>query len=251
MFNIAKSKAREKTINLVCIGGQLIDTGGVPVADDDNDDAAKEYNYNHLYYSTDGGYKWSKSDAKHARWMGLVSNEDGSWVVAIIKHTMKYVWASDDGGKTFFNINKEEKNEWNCLAASKDLNTMMLTDDVSRNVHISFDLGYSWTQVYKGQYLDDDITVNACAVAAYSGESDDDDDISLALGFTGQSMKVAYDCNHDTCLNEWKDTGSSNSDADTFTVALSGNGKYFYSVDSKTSKISIGTRKNLKKNFKI
>ena len=46
---------------------------------------------------------------------------------------------------------------------------MMLTDDVSRNVHISFDLGYSWTQVYKGQYLNDDITVNACAVAAYSG----------------------------------------------------------------------------------
>ena len=44
-----------------------------------------------------------------------------------------------------------------------------------------------------------------------------------------------------------KDTGNSNNDADTFTVALSGNGKYFYSVDSKASKISIGTRKNLKK----
>ena len=238
--SIMSASSDLKTV--ACIGGQLVSKSSKD--DDDGDDSSSEYNQNHIYYSKDGGYSWSKSDAKKARWMGIVSNEDGSWMVAIIKRTMKYVWASSNGGKSWKLINGEGKNEWGCLSGSKDLNTMMLTDTASRNVHISFDYGYSWTQVYKGEYLDDHITVNACSVAAYSDEDDDDsNNISLALGFTGQAIKVALDCNSNTCSNEWDDTGDSDDDADTLTVALSANGKYFYSIDSKTSKIAIGTKK--------
>ena len=87
-------------------------------------------------------------------------------------------------------------------------------------------------------------TVNACSVAASNDEDDDNDSIALDLGFTGQSMKVALDCNEDTCSDEWDDTGDSDGDADTYSVALSSDGKYFYSVDSKTSKIAIGTKKS-------
>lgn len=224
---------------VVCIGGQLVSTS----SEDDGDDSPAEYNQNHIYYSKDGGYSWSKSDAKNARWMGIVSNEDASWIFAVIKHTMNYVWGSSDGGEHWKLINGEEKNDWGCLAGSKNLNTMILTDVGTRNVHISNTKGYLWTQVYEGEYvLDDSITVNACSVAAYSDE-DDNDSNSLALGFTGQSMQVALDCFDDVCHDEWNATGDSDEDADTYSVALSANADYFYSIDSKTSKIAIGTRK--------
>jgi photosystem II stability/assembly factor-like uncharacterized protein len=139
-FNI-RSRDRECSImaasndlkKVSCIGGAIAATTATLFGDDDG---SVDVNHNHIYYSEDGGYNWSKSDAKNARWVGLLSNQDGSWIVGIIKHKYKYVWASIDGGKTYSCINDEERNDWGCLAGSKDLQTMIMTDTVSRNVHI-------------------------------------------------------------------------------------------------------------------
>jgi plastocyanin len=157
-----------------------------------------------------------------------------------------YTWASSDYGKTYICINDEEINDWGVICGSKNLQTMMMTDTVSKNVHVSVDLGYTWTQIYNGSSLDDSVTINSCAVAANSYEGTETK-IELALGFSGTSMKVVYGCDpHDEfehCADRWYDTGDS--DADTYSVTLSKNGKYFYSIDSTTMKIAIGTRKNI------
>ena len=229
---------------IACIGGEIVSTS----SGDDDDDGEDDVNYNHLYYSQDSGYTWTKSDSKYARWVGIVSNQDGTWIVGVIKHKMKYVWASSDGGATYSCINDEEINDWGCLCASKDLQTMMLTDTVSRNVHISMDYGYTWTQIYDGEDQDSSVTVNSCAVSANSYEGSDTN-IALAVGFTGTSMKVVFKCSPHTelahCADRWIDTGDDDTDADTFSVALSQDGKYFYAVDSNTMKISIGHRESI------
>lgn len=231
--------------NVVCIGGELTKSSTLSV-DDDNDDGEDLYNYNYLYRSQDGGYTWEQSDSKHARWIGLLSNEDGSWIVGVIRHKLQYAWASDDGGKTYKCINDEEINDWGVVCGSKNLQTMMMTDTVSKNVHISVDYGYTWTQIYSGADLDDSISINSCAISANSYEGTETN-INLALGFTGNAMKVVYGCDpHDEfehCADRWYDTG--NSDSDTYSQALSKNGKYFYSIDSSTMKIALGTRKDI------
>jgi len=248
--SIMASSIDLKTI--VCIGGQVatIDTSTGDDDDDDNvdDDGIDSVNLNYLYYSQDSGYTWHQSNSKHARWIGLLSNEDGSWIVGVIRHKLQYAWASSDGGITYTNINDEEINNWGVLCGSKDLTTMMMTDTSSRNVHISEDYGYTWTQIYNGEDNDESVTLNSCAVAADSYE-DSDTDIELAIGFSGTSMKVVYGCDPHTetahCADRWYDTGSSDSSAATYSVALSKDGKYFYSIDASTMKVSIGHRESI------
>ena len=227
--------------SLQCIGGEVIDS-----ATFSGDDDGSDVNYNHLYYSSDGGYNWHKSDASKAKWIGLVSNEDGTWIVGAVSQDMEYAWASSDGGKSYKCINDEESQNWGCLAGSENLKTMILTDKVTKNVHISEDYGFSFTQVFNGANLDEKVTINACAVSSDSYEKDDEL-INLALGFSGSSMEVITKCNAHTekyhCEDQWQETGDSDSDADTYSVALSSDGKYFYSVDATSMKISIGTRK--------
>ena len=110
------------------------------------------------------------------------------------------------------------------------------------------DMGTTWTQIYDGEDLDSSVTVNSCAVSAdsYEGSSKE---VELALGFTGTSMKAVFKCNPHSerahCADRWIDTGDKDTDANTFSVALSQDGKYFYSVDSTTMKISIGHRESV------
>ena len=259
--------ASKDLTTIACIGGAVKDTtatvfneddvdddGGSTLFGDDDGTALDGYNHNEIYYSSDSGYTWSKSDAVSARWIGLLSNDDGSWIVGVIRHKLEYTWASSDGGATFTCINDEEINDWGDLCGSKNLATMLMTDSVSKNVHISVDYGYSWTQVYNGASLDDSVTINSCAVSKESFEDGSDDDtITIALGFTGTNKKVVVDCephvdkNH--CAESWEDTGDE--DVDTYGVALTGNGKFFYSVDASTMKVASGLRsKSSKKNEK-
>ena len=245
----ARSKDRQCSImtgskdlkSLMCIGGEVL-TSATFSGDDDGADVNK----NHLYYSKDGGYTWHKSNVGKSKWIGLLSNEDGSWVVGAVSQDREYAWASSDGGKSYKCINNEESNAWGSLAGSKNLQTMILTDRGTKNVHISQDYGYTWTQIYNGANLAASVSINACSVSADSYEYDDNL-INLAIGFSGSSMEVVTKCNshteHEHCEDQWTETGDSDSDADTYSVALSGDGKYFYSVDSTTMKISIGIRK--------
>ena len=107
------------------------------------------------------------------------------------------------------------------------------------------DYGYTWTQVYDGANLDKSITINSCAVSANSYEGTATN-IALAIGFTGTSMKVVYSCDphteHEHCADMWLDTGDLDTDANTYSQALSKDGKYFYSIDSNTMKVSLGYR---------
>lgn len=107
---------------VVCIGGDIItesetldddnaetydDDDGQTIFGDDDGVAIDGYNHNYLYYSKDSGYTWHKSDAPKARWVGLLSNSDGSWIIGVVRHKLQYTWASSDGGKTYSCINDE------------------------------------------------------------------------------------------------------------------------------------------------
>ena len=96
---------------------------------------------NYLLISSDKGSSWEKSESPASEWIGIVSNEDFSHIIAIKKYTFDYVWKSTDKGVTFKLICNNERNEWGNLCSSRDLSVLVLTDAKTLNSHVSEDYG--------------------------------------------------------------------------------------------------------------
>lgn len=173
--------------------------------------------------------------------MGLVSNGDFSKIIAIKRYDLEYVWMSDDKGISFHLICYNELNFWGNLCASRDLQIMVLTDAKTLNSHVSQDHGVTWSQIFCDEKPNGDFkisvngSVNACAVS-YDGNS-------MALGFTGGSLYVINNCvlsEDESCEAKWRPQNTTSGEHDTKGVALSKDGKHFYSVDASTMEIASG-----------
>lgn len=192
---------------------------------------------NAILYSNDKGKTWIKSKVEKAAWIGVASNSDFTNIVAIVQTSENYAYGSSDGGKTFEVIANNEDHTWSCLAASRDLETMIITDSGSRNAHYSVDGGYNWKQLYNGIGMT--ATYKSCAVSG--------DGKSFALGWDNHAIEIGHDCeissDHSHCHSSWKDQlhGSSTGSFDTVAVALNDDGTIFYAVDATAMEIEIGT----------
>jgi hypothetical protein len=126
---------------------------------------------------------------------------------------------------------------WSCLAASRDLETMIITDSDSRNAHYSVDGGYNWKQLYDGIGMS--ATYKSCAVSG--------DGLSFALGWDNHAIEIGHDCDiasdHYHCHKSWRDQlhGSSTGSFDTVAVALNNDGTIFYALDASAMEIEVGT----------
>jgi hypothetical protein len=193
--------------------------------------------------SNDKGLNWYKSETPDAEWIGVVSNEDFSHIVAVKQYNFDYVWMSKDYGVTFKLICNNERNEWGQLCASRDLSVMILTDAKTLNSHVSEDYGKSWQQIFCHQKPNGEEkivkngTVNACAVS-YDGKS-------FALGFTGGDLYVIHNCapadDKYQCEESWRPENTTVTGSfDTRGISLSQYGTHFYSVDAATLEIASG-----------
>lgn len=198
--------------------------------------------YSKISYSYDKGMSWKYSHADKDKWMGIVSNQDFSYIVAVKTFSKDYVYVSKDYGKSFALICDNERNRWGCLKGSNDLSTMILTDIKSKNVHVSEDYGLSWKQIFNanGELGDNHLASIGDCFVTKNGEN-------FALGFKDATSFVIHDClvdeDEDHCAQNWnhQKLSTSTGQFDNRGVALSNDGKYFYSVDAGTMEIAVGS----------
>ena len=82
---------------------------------------------------------------------GVTSNADFSKLTAVVFTGCGYIYHSTDDGNSWTQTDSDEACllQWNCLAASADAKTLLITDSMTRNVHASAAYGHTWFQVFK------------------------------------------------------------------------------------------------------
>jgi len=194
------------------------------------------YEQNHLIYSYDKGVTWSISEGSYAKWSGVATNSDFSVVIAVRRYSENYTWHSTNKGRTFTLICSDELNKWGQLCASRDLETMMLTDSKTKNVHVSMDQGYSWSQIFNSDdSLHSNATVMACSISP--------DGYTFGLAFKDADTYISHGCDPAVdivhCRDSWihLEVYSNPKDYDSSGIALSNFGDYFFTVDSTKNEI--------------
>jgi hypothetical protein len=194
------------------------------------------YSQNHITYSYDKGLTWQKSEDSKAKWSGIVTNSDFSTILAIKHYSMDYAWHSKDKGKTFSLICRNELNKWGNVCASRDLETIMITDAVTKNAHVSTDKGHSWAQIFNSHMeLHSNATTNGCSISW--------DGYTFGLAYSSADTYISHGCNPDDdyyhCRDTWihQEIYKKSKDYHTTGIAISKFGKYFYTVDSTKNEI--------------
>ena len=207
--------------NLACIGG--------PRSQD-----------NFLYYSTDIGHTFVKSSAEEHDWVGLVGSSTTGTMLAAMATGYNYTFKSTDSGQTWEQGEQPESMQWGCLAASNDMSRMILTDSITRNVHMSQDQGDHWYQAYDARHdvLQDDMLLNACTVSG--------DGVYFVLGFTDTAIKITTNCTSTgvgDCDDKWvnQEDATTTGRFNTTALAISHDGSYIYAADATTWEVAVGT----------
>jgi len=193
--------------------------------------------------SSDGGKNWKKSsDLPKGLWIGVVANTDFSTVAASLYTGDPYFYTSFDSASSFTasEFSEYENFTYACLAADSSLSHIILTDSITRNVHLSEDYGGFFEQVFAADVygLPDSATTTSCAVSQKGN--------SYALGWTDYPTATVFDCASDSvsnCDGDWVkqvDCNSESGDYNTAGLALSQKGEYVFSTDAGTKEISVG-----------
>lgn len=217
---------------LACIGGEA---GSPPPKN------------TYVYKSEDGGVTWAKLDSLGSgKWIGIVADQTFTVVAAATYSGDYYFYYSSDGGATFTASEFDSSTAgytWGCLAADRNLTTIMLTDTGSHNVHITTDGGAWFNQALSATSYNisgdvaSTVIPTGCAVSA--------DANVFAVGWQKYPVMSVFSCNVSmlNCIDHWKELDDCNSDGgdyDNVAVRLSSDGLYLFSTDASTNEIAVG-----------